>query len=415
MLKAGSLFYAVLIALLIALVSSSLLLYGYFQQRLHQRFLERDRLLLNAASGMNLVLSTSDYQGRHEVRRLDLFGENRDSVKIRHHPWGVYEVAVITAFHKRQQFTKAALVGFTRDTTERLAIYLTDQNRPLSLCGKTFINGDCYLPEAGVKRAYIEGQSFTGNRLIHGQVRKSQRKLPELNQQLLEHNLDLLSFESTGVKAIYADGTDQEVRHSFDDSTLYIMSHENLFLDNQDLKGNLAIICSKEVHISADTRLEDVLVYASGIIVEAGFRGKVQLFARDSILVGSGCKFLFPSALSLFKTGSSIPHPFLRIGEDSRIEGQVLAYQQQLSRDQPRVSLEKKAVIEGDLIVQGLLDLKGSVHGSVICQKFTLKTPSSIYENHLLNVSIDPVKLSRHYVGGAVMPTGRKNIVKWVF
>jgi len=47
----------------------------------------------------------------------------------------------------------------------------------------------------------------------------------------------------------------------------------------------------------------------------------------------------------------------------------------------------------------GFLELKGEVFGSVVCQSFILRTASSVYENHLLNTTIDITKLPKNYVG----------------
>jgi hypothetical protein len=42
-------------------------------------------------------------------------------------------------------------------------------------------------------------------------------------------------------------------------------------------------------------------------------------------------------------------------------------------------------------------------------------TPSSVYENHLLNATIDVSKLSKHYVGiNLVQESKIKKVVKWL-
>ena len=68
-------------------------------------------------------------------------------------------------------------------------MYLADQNKPLSLTGRTQITGNCYLPKAGVKRAYIEGKSFVGNKLINGTKYNSNKTLPPINKELINENL----------------------------------------------------------------------------------------------------------------------------------------------------------------------------------------------------------------------------------
>ncbi|MEZ5199162.1 MAG: hypothetical protein R2764_23105 [Bacteroidales bacterium] len=72
--------------------------------------------------------------------------------------------------------------------------------------------------------------------------------------------------------------------------------------------------------------------------------------------------------------------------------------------------------LSGQIYWDGIFDFKGKVYGSVACKKFLLKTPSSIYENHLMDVRIDLESLSKHYTGIELTGTERvKKVIQWLY
>ena len=81
----------------------------------------------------------------------------------------------------------------------------------------------------------------------------------------------------------------------------------------------------------------------------------------------------------------------------------------------PLVKLGKESMVEGLIYSQGYSDIQGNLHGTLITNGFILVTPSSVYENHLLNAVIDRKALSNFFVGGLILnKTGGKKIAKWL-
>ena len=79
------------------------------------------------------------------------------------------------------------------------------------------------------------------------------------------------------------------------------------------------------------------------------------------------------------------------------------------------VILKKNSCVYGTVFSNGYADLQGIINGSLTCSKIMLNTPSSVYENHLLNAEIDVTKLSKYYVGiNCVEVSEKKKIVKWL-
>ncbi|HYG38268.1 MAG TPA: hypothetical protein VD908_06600, partial [Cytophagales bacterium] len=172
MLKANALFIVIIVSLVIGIFCSSLILVSYFQRLQVQKDQLIKKLDLNANSAINILLSGSDIFSYGEEKTMDLYGNDIDSVTIKKMLWGIFEIGSVNSFSKNFQKWKSIIYGYKLDD-RKCAIYLPDQNSPLSLGGSTFINGDCYLPESGVKRAYIEGQAFSFANLIQGTIKKS--------------------------------------------------------------------------------------------------------------------------------------------------------------------------------------------------------------------------------------------------
>ncbi|HAW20027.1 MAG TPA: hypothetical protein DCX14_07590 [Flavobacteriales bacterium] len=61
------------------------------------------------------------------------------------------------------------------------------------------------------------------------------------------------------------------------------------------------------------------------------------------------------------------------------------------------LQVAKDAIIEGQVYCEGKMDHKGTVLGTIETSGFLLSTPSSIYENHLLDAKIDSENLPAKY------------------
>ena len=418
MLKAGALFYAIVVTLLIAVISSSLILYAYFNRSQLQSLGLQEKVLINAASGINLLLAGGSSFPLDEIQIIDLYGEYSDSVMVLRKQWGAFEIAVSKAFSKGFVSMKTAQIGANIHDDPHIALYLADQDKPLSLCGKTEIKGTCYLPKSGAKRAYIEGQSFMGNHLINGETKISERLLPEVNKDLLESNLRYFKKDiqkNDSVLYIEEVEVNDSVTRSFSQRTLLLYSDHEINLENKYYHGNIRVVSAHSVYVPRTANLQDVLIYAPVVEIEDDFTGNLQVFATDSIQVGKRCSLNYPSVIALLRTDKSKGNIELTIGERSILTGVLLGYQD-ISINQLKIAIGKEVLIKGQVYAKGYVELKGKVAGNLTCDKFILNTPSSVYDNHLLNATIDYSGLSTHFTGVSLLQHAQsKQIVKWLY
>src|ERR1051326_4795987 len=159
MLRASALVYSLVMALIIAILSSSILLYSYFSTASIRQYEKKERLLENVNSGINLLLSDQALVGLGENTTIDLFGEGHDPVTLQRKAWGAFEIIHCSASWKGATVSKTAMVGRTIGLDSDLCFYLAEHDAPLSVCGKTKLKGTCYLPKEGTKSAYIDRKS----------------------------------------------------------------------------------------------------------------------------------------------------------------------------------------------------------------------------------------------------------------
>jgi hypothetical protein len=466
MLKANALFSVVAISLLIGFFVFTLIIMAYYQRLQVQKDLIIKKLTLNCNSGINILMSIDNDLPYNEPKIIDLYGDETDSVILKKNHWGIFDIAIVKAMSGKHQKIKSVLYGYKRDHISNSAIYLTDQNRPLSLGGATYIKGDCYLPEAGVKRAYIEGQPFSGKNLINGTTKLSTYSLPEINKDVIknlipvfgsseetlrkrfgnehsENNTDsrrskdkTFSMEDGGNSRIMVDDEGnlyeieisnseeamedsknalKEVNVSFFETPLLVYKKGILLLKEKKYSGNIILCSDQLVIIDSSAKLENVMVFAPSIVVNDYFSGNVQLFATDSVSVGEHCRFLYPSVIGLFKKDFSVHRPFIKVKTKSSFKGIIFTYQEVYDIQETLVHIEKDVLIEGQIYAQGFLDFQGEMWGNVTCTKFMLRTPSSTYENYLLNATIDNSRLSPHFLGSSLLTSKKqKGIITWL-
>lgn len=419
MLKAGALIYAVVVSFIFVLISGSIILLKY-QSLFYQEILEQEEtLMLNANSGINLLLANWQAFQEGTPKTVDIFKEGSDSVNLMTRQWGLYRVMASEAIHRGKKFEKACISACRPDTT--LALYLAQTDDALALCGKTVIKGKCFLPKGGVKRAYIEGQTFQGNKLINGPTEEAQKQLPPVDAYLLEKNLKLLSgiFTENDSVITWDMLPNGNIDNSFLDKTLVITSEVPVSLNGMNIKGNVVIWAKGEVGIESSSVLEDVLICASRVTVADRYSGSVHIVASEEIIIGEECVLNYPSSITILRDkAQETEKTTIKIGEESRLKGALMLYEKQTNfRNPSLVAIDKGVEIEGQVYTTGNFENKGKVHGNVYCKRFYLKTSSSSYGNHLLNAEINVSELSRLYSGIRVEGNSPTEylVAKWVF
>jgi hypothetical protein len=419
MIKAGALLYAVIISIVMAIISGSLILSSYLSSIEFQNYQITERLSRDVASGINILLSKQSLILPDQVHVVDLFDLKEDSIKLGRKLWGALEVVTSQAFSMNRKISKIAEIGFSQANSNPYCLYLADQDEPLSVCGKTQIKGLAYLPKAGIKRGFVEGQNYSGSELVNGEIRKSEKKIPELNSSVLDHIKNILSTknlsENDSVLSIGSNQLRDSIFNSFVNRTLIIKKSGTIKLSGV-FSGNIVLASDKQIEISSDVILKDVIICAPKIIIKQGFKGNAQFFATDSIFVDKNVTLFYPSVIGLVNNPKSPNMTTVTLNENDSISGFVFAHREDIpSAKQTIISIPTNSVIHGEVYSNGFVDMRGSIYGSLMCSKILLHTPSSVYENNLLGAIIDRTMLSNYYVGTTLMEESSvKKVIKWL-
>jgi hypothetical protein len=406
----------IVMALVMAVICSSLIVAAYFYKSQYQRSFRLQQLSNNLASAENIVLeSKADLS---TTSKISLFKQDNDTVLLNRKPWGLFEVGVARAFVQNDTLSSMFTLAQVRDSAQLYALYIVDEDRNISVSGKNVIKGTAYLPKAGIKEAYVNSQPYKGDkRLVIGTKKISTRKLPSLNNKALQR-LKQYFEPADKVDAIGSLPSDSLSR-SFMQPTLWADFKHNTYIVNTTLKGNIIIRSDTSITLDGNARLENVMVFAQSIKVKSGFQGSCQLFATDSVQVEQGCRFNYPSVIGVFNfKEQSHGQRKLSLGNSVNLEGALLMYEKANNDLLPVIDLGKGTTVSGHVYSQGLLNYQDGavINGSVATTRFLYQTSYTRYENYLINLRIDGPALPGAYLTGELLPAAgsHKKVLQWV-
>jgi len=417
-LRAGALYYALFISFVVVALISMLILYTYIHNSYIDRQVIQEQVLANVKSGINLVCKNPELVAYNATEEISLFGNDYDLVQLNKKHWGVYDLIFAKSQRRSYKAEKIALLGDHLGKKEDIALYLSDKRKYLSISGNTLLKGSCYLPKLGIKRAYIEGQGYQNDKLVYGTIQQSNSELPALNPEKIKYLEELINkniSKQDSVIQLDASIARSKLFNSFNSKPLIIYSDQVARLSQLNAEGNIILKFDNEISIGADCDLKDVIIIAPTVFFEDGFSGQVQVIASESIQVGNSCKFEYPSFLGLLKSKDEVKGS-ITFGKSSILAGGMLLYVITTNeKTSLKLNIEELAKIYGTVYCNGFVQLKGSILGSLYCEGFTLKTTASLYENHLLNATVDYSKLPSDFIGVNLVgePVNEK-IIKWV-
>jgi hypothetical protein len=416
MLKASALYMVIVIALFISVLCASIIAAAYYYKATRQQNSRYNTLRNNISSAVNLLLANGDNYRTEQI--IGLYGSENDSVRLKQYDWGIYDIDVAWSFIQKDTLAKVFSTANTIDSTKWSAIYLIDEDRPLSVSGTTHIKGTVYIPKAGIKEAYVNNQAYTGDdRIVIGTKKNSQKALPALagiRLKLLQEGFK--NHYTTDNALIKRDST---MASFLAGARTIDFNKTPKTLSNITLSGRIILFSDTTITITSSAHLENILVFAPDIVVESGFKGTCQLFATDSIHVGKDCLLDYPSCLGLMANGEKNKTiPLINIENGSKINGVIFSSNSNSSNKTPVISIGSNSIIKGQIYADGLLNLKDkvAVYGSVFTKRFTYQTSYTHYENYLINIDIDASRISPYYLSTSFVPgtTKEKKILQWL-
>ena len=396
MLKASALTYALFVMVIVALLCGSLVLVFTYQNQLNQSYFKSQDLITTSNNHFLKLLNNYKYQ---EISAKGIIESEDQHLKTRYSisKWGLFDKISMNTYAKNDSIKKAALFGINTNK-DQLALHLSDLDRPLYVGGKTRINGNVKVSKHGIKTAYLSNNNYTGTKLIYGQIGNSKRSLPSLNIKL-----DSTEFQNLGHHYI------EELRdknidfNSFLDATKVVIQRGTI-LDHISLNGNFILTSKDSLYIKKSARLNDIIINAPSVVFEKGFKGTLQVIAKNHVTLEEGVTLNYPS--SIYVENDRYENSTVTLEKKSKLCGALVLtgkeYKYSLART---FTMDKDATFMGTVYCYGKAQIKGKIIGTLYADRLFYKNEAAIYENYLVNATIDKKSLPKYFVAPQLFDT----------
>lgn len=310
--------------------------------------------------------------------------------------WGLYEVVTVETADGRA--ARSGIFGLRQPHADDCVLWYRNDNGTVTLTGRSHIGGVAYLPDNGLIYGQMQSVFFDGERLPLGNIRKSGETMIPAGDEAMRLITELfaLGYEVGA-------GLPDSLTVSFRRDEAEIMSTAEIY-DNY-LAGQI-IITGGQVAIRSDAELWDVIVVADEIRVEDGFRGSVQLFARDSVLVGRNVELAHPSGIYAEK--------YAALGDGSEVNGYLIVnYAGEEQIMQPVCRKSRLARVRGLFYCSGIAQFQGITSGSAYLWRSIYYSPQGYYSDFLYDVTLLENRETAYPFWFAGAPHERQN-AKWV-
>ncbi|MEQ8518756.1 MAG: hypothetical protein RLN79_08440 [Cytophagales bacterium] len=321
--------------------------------------------------------------------------------------WGAFELLILKNTCDLDSLISFALIGELNYRYRNAAIYLKNQNQALNMSGHALIRGNAYLPKAGIRKAIINGEAFSGKKLVYGETFISSQQIPEpdfsgLNNFIVKHRLGI--NENTNIR--------DSILNSFAAPCKYLNFKRNAILNECYYKGNIIITASEKIYVSNKSELEDVILIAPQIEIEEGSNLCAQLIASEQIIISESCILKYPSLIFLEENEKN---GLIRVAKNSKIQGLLVYKSSELINQKARLFIDQGVEFTGLLYSESKVDLKGDITGTIICDNVQYSTEQNLYLSSLHNVNIDNNALPNYFsLTGIYENKSDKFIMKWL-
>jgi len=301
----------------------------YFSRRMHDA-----QSRAHIESGFTLYAAhTEDILSRlDDDGSLLLYDSMPDSrIAIDRRQMGLYEVVTISGRDGGGQISK--LFGARVPDSLECLLYYPDRGSPITLTGRTNLKGRVKIPAVGISYGQTGSDFFRGDELPQSMIAASDGELPPPDSEALS------------------------------------------------VVEQMRRLATEDVVIESGRELHDTVVVARKARVSAGFRGSLQIFALDSVVVEQGVRLDYPSGLF---SGEHVS-----VGDGSVVNGFVIVVPTG-ETDAMRANYvqARGATIRGLVYIKGLAQIQGIVSGAAFIDKAVYFSPRGYYENTLYDVTV---------------------------
>ncbi|RYY12566.1 MAG: hypothetical protein EOO04_33400, partial [Chitinophagaceae bacterium] len=164
MMRASALYISIIVSILIVLICGSLLMVGYTYKMFERKHNRLTILRENVLSGTSIVLQ-KEFE-TDTAMRISLLDNAKDSALLEKKSWGIYEIGAVKCWINSDTASNVFMIGSALEDSLKV-LYLTDEDRPMSITGESLIKGTAYLPKSGIKAGYVESYGYKDKTLVY--------------------------------------------------------------------------------------------------------------------------------------------------------------------------------------------------------------------------------------------------------
>ncbi len=292
-------------------------------------------------------------------------------MKITRRPWGLYEAVNVASADGRIHSTR--LMAAARPGTDCGTFWYRDNNGSLTVSGRTNLHGEVYLPYNGLIYGQMQSVFFNGEKLNPADIRRSKAEIPAPSSEAADIVRGLFELQGEELKV-------DSLHIGFYATPPFVGSLGSGTLSGCSFSGNM-IIRGDKLHFDASCRLTDIIVVARSVSVGDGFRGRMQVFASDTVVVGKKVEMQFPSGVYCGR--------YAELGDDSILEGYLIVdCPDKPDVKKPNMRKSRTSRLRGLLYVNGIAMLQGIVTGAVVISESVYYSSQGYYRHMLYDASV---------------------------
>lgn len=390
-IKGGALYYAIFVMLILNMIGLMLLTYFELTFREDAIFYQKNKLEDDINSAIEMLCCQPGLVSPGERKEIDLYDNGESPVTIEVRRWGALRKAIVTSGWRTQEFTKTVLLSEKEKV--RPALWMPEHHQYVSLVGKSYINGDCYLSELGLRKGNMEGQYFEGPFLHKGKMNNTSKEIVNPELLFLKYLEQYVKGEFSVEDSLLAFNKEQNsggYSQSFSEKTIVVNCGNTLHLTDGRYYGNVILFARDSIVVSNGAQLDWPILISKVVVVNPGFEGRLQVIADSLIKVGPGCDLKYPSFLL---TLNHNPGVCVEIDDKADIKGGIMVYSFNPEKGNTKLIIGKEANVYGKAYTNGDVSLAGNIIGSLYCDRFVKVTTNSFYENFIIDCTIDEEKL----------------------
>ena len=388
-LQGASMMYAIFVMTIITIMCSLIIGLHLYRSSTNKQYYIKMVQRRNIESALIYTMASPESFPYDETVQLSLFNDKYDSIEVRKEQWGLFDLISLKSKSKSSVLVRNALCGNYCQKDDAPVLFLSQGKSVLEVSGETIIQGNVYVPQGYISTEIHLGKSFNG-KLPEGDKIHQAGKTRSMNK--IWEPLRFDKFEKkwllTSIDNPHSSIPDSASVPFEQNACIYKLSGDQT-LKNVSLKGHLVIIVDGTITIKKDATLEDIIVLANSAIIEQGFKGSLQIWAKEKIIIGEDCELKYPSAAIIYCENEESTSSLIEIGKNAVMNGYAVSLSESpCVRNHFLIDLKPKSRINGGVFSCDAVQIMGCVSGYLACKQFLLLADNKPKVNAIVDAQI---------------------------